>query len=77
MRKRQSLFKRAWMGRRSARRPRVQRQHHCEPSHHHRGVFSLTRLAMQLAWFLGLPIRQASNKEYGLIYVPSMNWTMS
>ena len=40
------------------------------------GVFSLTRQAMQLGWFPGLNIRQTSDKEYGQIYVPVVNWTM-
>jgi KUP system potassium uptake protein len=40
------------------------------------GVFSLTRQAMQLGWFPGLLIRQTSDREYGQIYVPLVNWTM-
>jgi len=40
------------------------------------GAFSLTRQAMQLGWFPGLNIRQTSDKEYGQIYVPVVNWTM-
>jgi KUP system potassium uptake protein len=40
------------------------------------GAFSLTRQAMQLGWFPGLSIRQTSDKEYGQIYVPMVNWTM-
>jgi KUP system potassium uptake protein len=40
------------------------------------GVFSLTRQAMQLGWFPGLRIRQTSDREYGQIYVPVVNWTM-
>jgi KUP system potassium uptake protein len=40
------------------------------------GAFSLTRQAMQLGWFPGLNIRQTSDKEYGQIYVPTVNWTM-
>jgi KUP system potassium uptake protein len=40
------------------------------------GAFSLTRQAMQLGWFPGLNIRQTSDKEYGQIYVPAVNWTM-
>ena len=31
---------------------------------------------MQLGWFPGLNIRQTSDKEYGQIYVPVVNWTM-
>ncbi len=40
------------------------------------GSFSLTRQAMQLGWFPGLHIRQTSDREYGQIYVPVVNWTM-
>jgi KUP system potassium uptake protein len=40
------------------------------------GAFSLTRQAMQLGWFPGLNIRQTSDREYGQIYVPFVNWTM-
>ncbi|WP_428390186.1 potassium transporter Kup [Lichenicoccus sp.] len=40
------------------------------------GVFSMTRQAMQLGWFPGLNIRQTSDREYGQIYVPTVNWTM-
>ncbi|MGA9868886.1 MAG: KUP/HAK/KT family potassium transporter [Acetobacteraceae bacterium] len=40
------------------------------------GVFSLTRQAVQLGWFPGLDIRQTSDREYGQIYVPFVNWTM-
>ncbi len=40
------------------------------------GVFSMTRQAMQLGWFPGLNIRQTSDREYGQIYVPAVNWTM-
>ena len=40
------------------------------------GSFSLTRQAMQLGWFPGMRIRQTSDKEYGQIYVPFVNWTM-
>ena len=40
------------------------------------GAFSLTRQAMQLGWLPGLSIRQTSDKEYGQIYVPFVNWTM-
>ncbi len=40
------------------------------------GVFSLTRQAVQLGWFPGLNIRQTSDREYGQIYVPVVNWTM-
>jgi KUP system potassium uptake protein len=40
------------------------------------GAFSLTRQAMQLGWFPGLNIRQTSDKEYGQIYVPMVNWIM-
>jgi len=40
------------------------------------GAFSLTRQAMQLGWFPGVTIRQTSDKEYGQIYVPFLNWAM-
>ena len=40
------------------------------------GAFSMTRQAIQLGWFPGLNIRQTSDKEYGQIYVPAVNWTM-
>jgi KUP system potassium uptake protein len=40
------------------------------------GSFSLTRQAMQLGWFPGLRIRQTSDREYGQIYVPLMNWIL-
>ncbi len=40
------------------------------------GVFSLTRQAMQLGWMPGMVIRQTSDREYGQIYVPLVNWAM-
>ncbi len=40
------------------------------------GAFSLTRQAMQLGWFPGLIIHQTSDREYGQIYVPLVNWVM-
>ena len=40
------------------------------------GVFSLTRQAMQLNWLPGLVIRQTSDREYGQIYVPFVNWAL-
>jgi KUP system potassium uptake protein len=40
------------------------------------GAFSLTRQAMQLGWFPGFDIRQTSDREYGQIYVPLVNWMM-
>ncbi|HEY8289053.1 MAG TPA: KUP/HAK/KT family potassium transporter, partial [Acetobacteraceae bacterium] len=40
------------------------------------GAFSLTRQAMQLGWFPGFDIRQTSDREYGQIYVPVVNWIM-
>ncbi len=40
------------------------------------GAFSLTRQAIQLGWFPGLVIRQTSDREYGQIYVPLINWIM-
>jgi KUP system potassium uptake protein len=40
------------------------------------GSFSLTRQAMQTGWFPGLSIRQTSDREYGQIYVPFVNWAL-
>jgi KUP system potassium uptake protein len=40
------------------------------------GAFSLTRQAMQLGWFPGMNVRQTSDREYGQIYVSTVNWTM-
>jgi KUP system potassium uptake protein len=40
------------------------------------GAFSMTRQAMQLGWLPGLLIRQTSDREYGQIYVPLVNWMM-
>ncbi len=40
------------------------------------GAFSLTRQAMQLGWLPGLRIRQTSDREYGQIYVPFVNWAL-
>ena len=40
------------------------------------GSFSMTRQAMQLGWMPGVRIRQTSDKLYGQIYVPSVNWLM-
>jgi KUP system potassium uptake protein len=40
------------------------------------GSFSLTRQAMQTGWFPGLSIRQTSDREYGQIYVPFVNWSL-
>ncbi len=40
------------------------------------GAFSLTRQAMQLNWLPGLRIRQTSDREYGQIYVPFVNWAL-
>jgi KUP system potassium uptake protein len=40
------------------------------------GSFSLTRQAMQLGWFPGVKIHQTSDREYGQIYVPLVNWVM-
>ncbi len=40
------------------------------------GSFSMTRQAMQLGWLPGLAIRQTSDKVYGQIYVPVVNWLM-
>jgi KUP system potassium uptake protein len=40
------------------------------------GSFSMTRQATQLGWLPGMMIRQTSDKMYGQIYVPVMNWMM-
>lgn len=40
------------------------------------GSFSMTRQAMQLGWLPGASIRQTSDKVYGQIYVPVVNWLM-
>jgi KUP system potassium uptake protein len=40
------------------------------------GSFSMTRQAMQLGWLPGFVIRQTSDKIYGQIYVPVVNWLM-
>ncbi len=40
------------------------------------GSFSMTRQAMQLGWMPGLGIRQTSDRIYGQIYVPTVNWLM-
>ncbi|WP_336298328.1 potassium transporter Kup [Sphingomonas sp. QA11] len=40
------------------------------------GSFSMTRQAMQLGWLPGLNIRQTSDRMYGQIYVPVVNWLM-
>lgn len=40
------------------------------------GAFSMTRQAMQLGWLPGFNIRQTSDKVYGQIYVPVINWLM-
>jgi len=40
------------------------------------GSFSMTRQATQLAWLAGVMIRQTSDKVYGQIYVPVVNWLM-
>jgi KUP system potassium uptake protein len=40
------------------------------------GSFSMTRQAMQLAWLPGVNIRQTSDRLYGQIYVPVVNWLM-
>jgi KUP system potassium uptake protein len=40
------------------------------------GSFSMTRQAMQLGWLPGANIRQTSDKVYGQIYVPVVNWLM-
>jgi KUP system potassium uptake protein len=40
------------------------------------GSFSMTRQGMQLGWLPGVNIRQTSDRVYGQIYVPSVNWMM-
>jgi KUP system potassium uptake protein len=40
------------------------------------GSFSMTRQAMQLGWLPGFAIRQTSDKVYGQIYAPAVNWLM-
>jgi KUP system potassium uptake protein len=40
------------------------------------GSFSMTRQAMQLGWLPGVTIRQTSDKVYGQIYVPVVNWLL-
>ncbi len=40
------------------------------------GSFSMTRQAMQLGWLPGFHIRQTSDRIYGQIYAPAVNWLM-
>ncbi|HMI37000.1 MAG TPA: KUP/HAK/KT family potassium transporter [Steroidobacteraceae bacterium] len=40
------------------------------------GSFSMTRQAMQLGWLPDVAIRQTSDRIYGQIYVPVVNWLM-
>jgi len=40
------------------------------------GSFSMTRQAMQLGWLPGVSIRQTSDRVYGQIYVPMVNWLL-
>jgi KUP system potassium uptake protein len=40
------------------------------------GSFSMTRQAVQLGWLPGCRIRQTSDRVYGQIYVPVVNWLM-
>ena len=40
------------------------------------GSFSMTRQAMQLGWLPGVTIRQTSDRVYGQIYVPAVNWLL-
>jgi KUP system potassium uptake protein len=40
------------------------------------GSFSMTRQAMQLGWLPGVNIRQTSDRVYGQIYVPVVNWLL-
>src|SRR5712672_2374426 len=38
--------------------------------------FSMTRQAMQLGWLPGVSIRQTSDRVYGQIYIPVVNWLL-
>jgi KUP system potassium uptake protein len=40
------------------------------------GSFSMTRQAMQLGWLPGVAIRQTSDRIYGQIYIPAVNWLL-
>ena len=40
------------------------------------GSFSMTRQAVQLGWLPSVTIRQTSDRIYGQIYVPIVNWLM-
>jgi KUP system potassium uptake protein len=40
------------------------------------GSFSMTRQAMQLGWLPGVAIRQTSDRVYGQIYIPVVNWLL-
>jgi KUP system potassium uptake protein len=40
------------------------------------GSFSMTRQAVQLGWLPGFSIRQTSDRIYGQIYVPVVNWLL-
>jgi KUP system potassium uptake protein len=40
------------------------------------GSFSMTRQAVQLGWLPGVSIRQTSDRVYGQIYVPVVNWLL-
>lgn len=40
------------------------------------GAFSLTRQAVQLGYLPRLGIQQTSNKEFGQIYIPGVNWAL-
>jgi KUP system potassium uptake protein len=40
------------------------------------GSFSMTRQAMQLGWMPGVAIRQTSDRIYGQIYIPVVNWLL-
>ena len=41
------------------------------------GSFSMTRQAIQLGWLPLFDINQTSDKSYGQIYVPAVNWAMA
>src|SRR6202051_3876274 len=40
------------------------------------GSFSMTRQAMQLGWLPGVSIRQTSDRVYGQIHAPAVNWLL-
>lgn len=40
------------------------------------GAFSLTRQAVQLGYFPRLKVEQTSDKQFGQIYIPAINWML-